>query len=130
MLLAREISCSRSNVLVPVSAWSSPAESVSRSRYASAISAIVWSYSVLSSSRRSDSAARIFSVSAAERAARTGTAFAAAALAAAAFAALVGLAAFAGLAALVAAAFAGEAFVGAAFVGALDSVSVGTLAAV
>src|SRR5947207_1596375 len=32
MLLASEISCSRSNVLVPVSAWSSPAESVRRLR--------------------------------------------------------------------------------------------------
>ncbi len=66
-LLARVISCSRSNVLVPVSAWSSPAESVSRSRCSSVISLSVWSYSACSSSRRSVSATRIFSVSAALR---------------------------------------------------------------
>jgi uncharacterized protein YjbI with pentapeptide repeats len=72
MLFASDISCSRSNVLVPVSAWSSPAESVSRPRCASAISLIVWSNSALRSSRRSASAARIFSVSAADRVGRTG----------------------------------------------------------
>src|SRR5688572_19125725 len=70
MLLASEISCSRSNVLVPVSAWSSPAESVSRSRCSSAMSATVWSYSVRSSTCRSWSAPRISSVSAALRVAR------------------------------------------------------------
>src|SRR2546421_1629338 len=64
MLLAREISCSRSNVLVPVSAWSSPAESVSRSRCSSVISEMVASYSSFSSSRRAASAILIFSVSA------------------------------------------------------------------
>src|SRR5690606_1434530 len=73
MLLASEISCSRSKVLVPVSAWSSPAESVSRSRCASAISDIVCSYSARSSSRRSPRASRIFSVSWAERAGRVGS---------------------------------------------------------
>src|SRR5439155_5355321 len=73
MLLASEISCSRSNVLVPVSAWSSPAESVSRSRCSSAISDIVWSYSVRSSSHLPARAARIFSVSAADRGARVAT---------------------------------------------------------
>src|SRR6266545_4480628 len=67
MLLASEISCSRSNVLVPVSAWSSPAESVSRSRCNSVISEIVALYSPLSSSRRAASATRIRSVSAAVR---------------------------------------------------------------
>src|SRR3989440_10417066 len=67
MLLAREISCSRSNVLVPVWAWSSPAESVSRSRCSSVISEIVASYSSFSSSRRAPRATRIFSVSAALR---------------------------------------------------------------
>src|SRR5690348_2130458 len=67
MLLAREISCSRSNVLVPVSAWSSPAESVSRSRCISAISLTVWSYSLRSSARRSSSASRICWLSAAVR---------------------------------------------------------------
>src|SRR6266568_3054583 len=67
MLLAREISCSRSNVLVPVSAWSSPAESVSRSRCSSVISEMVTSYSSFSSSRRAARATRIFSVSAALR---------------------------------------------------------------
>src|SRR5437588_5432656 len=67
MLLASEISCSRSNVLVPVSAWSSPAESVSRSRCSSVISEMVASYSSLSSSRRAARATRIFSVSAALR---------------------------------------------------------------
>src|SRR5262245_30659310 len=72
MLLAREISCSRSKVFVPVSAWSSPAESVSRSRCISAISEIVESYSSRSSSRRSAKAARIFSVSAGLRVGRSG----------------------------------------------------------
>src|SRR2546429_2556788 len=67
MLLASEISCSRSNVLVPVSAWSSPAESVRRSRCSSVISEIVASYSSLSSSRRAARATLIFSVSAALR---------------------------------------------------------------
>src|SRR5690349_5706189 len=67
MLLASEISCSRSNVLVPVSAWSSPAESVSRSRCISAISVTVCSYSSRSSPRRSSRASRICCVSAAVR---------------------------------------------------------------
>ena len=108
MLLASVSSCSRSKVLVPVSAWSSPAESVSRSRCSSLISERCCSYSARSSSRRPDRAARIFSVSAAERVGRSGAAF----LAAAVFAS-VGFAIVAPLAPVVAAtpdAFSADAF--------------------
>ena len=120
-----DISCSRSNVLVPASAWSSPApspESRSRSAMPSSASLIcscTRAISTPSSVRTAASSALVHGDSSSRtasrrRAALAGAAFAGAALAGTAFAAFTGtaLAAFAG------AAFAGAAFAGAAFAGA------------